>query len=102
MSSFAERLEHYKKEEDFFLIDVYKGAETPFETIHDLTWNEVKKYLRKAKRSDKISGIEVLVEDWYNEDEGDNLFRHVCGVEKKPISWNVDLREKTMEAIRWR
>ena len=98
--TFKERLKRYKKEEDYFVVDIYKGGAEPYETIHDLTWPDVQEHIRKAKRNDKVSGIEIYVEDWDSDNE--NLFKYVSGVQKKAIRFNVNIKEGCVIAIAWK
>jgi len=98
--TFKERLERYKREEDYFVADIYRCGAEPYETIHDLTWQEVQKHIRKAKQNDKVSGIDVYVEDWDSDNE--TLFKRVCGFQKKAFRFTVNLRDRSMTAVAWK
>ena len=87
MKSFDERLERYKKETDYFLVDIWKSKDYVYETKHDLTWNQARAILNRAKKNEKIARVDILVEDWDQED--DYLFKEVESLIKVPFKWSM-------------
>ena len=93
---FDERLKAYKKETDYFIADIWRSdpdRTEPYETKHDLTWSDAKAIITRAKKNEKISRVEIWVEDWdqteQDEDYVDNLFALVDVLEKKPYKWSL-------------
>lgn len=97
---FEERLARYKKETDYFVVDIFKGADYPYETKHDLTWSEAQAIKRRAMKNEHISRIDIIVEDWDAED--DFLFKEVDSVIKEPFQWRIDLVDFSKTPIAWK
>ena len=104
--TFKERLAKYKKESDYFMVDIYKGGPDPYETKRDLTWSEARVIFNRAKKNDKISRADIVVEDWdaneNDEDYEDWLFYEVESVIKEPYQWKLHLDTFEMEPEKWR
>lgn len=98
--TFRERLKRYKAEEDFFVVDVYRGGVDPYDTVHDLTYKQAKALQARELKKDEVSRCDVLVEDWDSED--DYLFKMVSNISKEPYRFNVDLKTFKMTATAWR
>lgn len=108
---FAERLEHYKKKTDYFIADIFRN-ENPYycESKHDLTWSEAKRWLTRGTNDEKIYKVQIIVEDWDQEgqeDEVDDLFAFVCETpEKEACQWHTTieglLAGNIGEPVRWR
>lgn len=98
MATFETRLRKYKKEDDYFLVDICKSG--TWETIHDLTWEEAKKIMASAKKNRKVETVDILVEDWDAEDEF--LFKSVKHLEKTPSRWKINLDTWEVQAIEWK
>ena len=93
---FDQRLKAYKKTSDYFLVDIWKSdpdKSCPYETKHDLTWPQARAIWNRAMKNEKISRVEIWVEDWDmtedDEDYVDNLFALVDVLEKKPCKWSL-------------
>lgn len=100
--SFEERLKKYKTEGGDFIVDVYKGGEDPWETIHDLTWSEARAKFNRAKKRHDVSRVDIVVEDWDNPDRDAWLFIEVESLVKTPFKYNLDLRTFEMTPIGWK
>ena len=85
--TFEQRLERYKKETDYFIVDIWKSETHVSETKHDLTWSQAKAILNRAKKNDKIYRVDIVVEDWDAED--DYLFKEVESLVKKAYRWSL-------------
>lgn len=95
-----QRIADYKSNEaDYFIADIYKGGITP-EKHHDLTWKNIQQILKKAKHNEKVSRVEVWVEDWDGED--DDLFKYVQSMEKIPSKWVIDLVTHEVRETAWK
>lgn len=111
MKAFEQRLKKYKKYDDYFIVDVYKGGDEPWDTKRDLTWSEAKTVYNKAKKNDRVSRVEIWVFDWDQEDEEtgersedycENFFCLVETLEKEPYAYRIDLPTFEMTPIKWR
>lgn len=90
--TFDERLAKYKAETDYFAVDLFKGGkDRPYETKHDLTWAEAKRIVARAKKNKHISRIDIVVEDWDEDD--DFLYKEVESIEKEPCAWRCNLND---------
>lgn len=100
MKSFEERLNRYKKETDYFAVDIWKSEDCVWETKHDLTWQEARAILNRAKKNNKIYRVDIVVEDWDADD--DYLFKEVESLEKKAFQWRLHLDDFSMTPTGWK
>lgn len=96
--TFEERLENYKKDTDFFLVDILKDG--AWNTKHDLTWKEARAVFNRAKKNDYIECVNILVEDWEGED--DCLFKEVECLTKEAYRWCIYIDTFEMTPTRWK
>lgn len=90
--SFDERIEFYKNEGcDFFIVDIYKGGDLPFNTKRDLTWTEAKRIVARAKWNKSVSRIDLMVEDYGF--LADGIYKVLEQIDKTPVAWHTSLAE---------
>lgn len=90
--TFSERVEFYKNEGcDFFIVDIFKGGDLPYETKRDLDWSSAKRIIARAKANKSVSRVDLVVEDWGGND--DFFFKTLEQIDKTPIAWHTSLEE---------